>query len=304
MRETSPLPLKLPPLLVERAVAAALEEDLGTAGDITTDAIVPAAAKGEAAIVVRQAGVVAGLDLAEAAFRTLDPETRFVRIVEDGAKVAAGTTIASISAKASALLTGERTALNFLNRLSGIATLTAAYVKAVEGTGARIACTRKTTPSLRVFEKYAVRAGGGVNHRFGLYDAVLVKDNHIAAAGSLAEALAGFRSRSGNLAKVKIEVEVDTLDQLEEALRFPIDAVLLDNMDVETLRKAVNLVAGRIVTEASGGVTLETVGEIAATGVDVISVGALTHSPRSLDSSLEWRRESWRSPTKRAKERA
>ncbi len=289
MHETSSLPLKLPPLLVEGAVAAALEEDLGTAGDITTDAIIPAEAKSEAAIVVRQAGVVAGLDLAEAAFRALDPEARFVRLVEDGGRVAAGTTIASVSAKTRALLTGERTALNFLNRLSGIATLTAAYVKAVEGTGVRIACTRKTTPGLRVFEKYAVRAGGGVNHRFGLYDAVLVKDNHIAAAGGLAKALEGLRARSGNLAKVKIEVEVDTLDQLAEALRFPIDAVLLDNMDVETLRKAVKLVAGRVVTEASGGVTLETVREIAATGVDVISVGALTHSPRSLDSSLEWR---------------
>lgn len=290
MHETSFLPLKLPPFLVESAVGAALEEDLGAAGDITTDAIIPAEAKSEAAIVVHQEGVVAGLDLAEAAFKALDPEARFVRLVEDGGKVAAGTTIASVSAKTRALLTGERTALNFLNRLSGIATLTAAYVKAVEGTGVRIACTRKTTPGLRVFEKYAVRAGGGVNHRFGLYDAVLVKDNHIAAAGGLAKALEGLRARSGNLAKVKIEVEVDTLDQLAEALRFPIDAVLLDNMDADTLRKAVKLVAGRVVTEASGGVTLETVREIAATGVDVISVGALTHSPRSLDSSLEWRR--------------
>ncbi|MGH6833230.1 MAG: carboxylating nicotinate-nucleotide diphosphorylase, partial [Methyloceanibacter sp.] len=189
-------------------------------------------------------------------------------------------------AKTRALLTGERTALNFLGRLSGIATLTAAFVKAVEGTGARIACTRKTTPGLRVFEKYAVRAGGGMNHRFGLYDAVLVKDNHIAAAGGLAKALERLQTR--NRHSVKVEVEVDTLGQLEEALRFPIDAVLLDNMDIETLRKAVKLVAGRIVTEASGGVTLENVREIAATGVEMISVGALTHSPRSLDSSLEW----------------
>jgi nicotinate-nucleotide pyrophosphorylase (carboxylating) len=286
MSEKSSLPLKLPPLLVESAVAAALEEDLGTAGDITTDAIVPAEARGEAAIVARQAGVVAGLDLAEAAFRALDPDTRFVRIVEDGGKVAGGGTIARVSAKTRALLTGERTALNFLGRLSGIATLTAAFVKAVEGTGARIACTRKTTPGLRVFEKYAVRAGGGMNHRFGLYDAVLVKDNHIAAAGGLAKALERLQTR--NRHSVKVEVEVDTLGQLEEALRFPIDAVLLDNMDIETLRKAVKLVAGRIVTEASGGVTLENVREIAATGVEMISVGALTHSPRSLDSSLEW----------------
>ena len=287
MSATSFFPPRLPPLLVGRAVAVALEEDLGAAGDITTDAIVPVDAQGEAAIVAREAGVVAGLDLAEAAFRALDPDTRFVRIVEDGGKVAGGGVIARISAKTRALLASERTALNFLGRLSGIATLTASFVKAVEGTGVRIACTRKTTPGLRAFEKYAVRAGGGVNHRFGLYDAVLVKDNHIAAAGGLAKALEKLRARSGHL--VRAEVEVDTLDQLEEALRFPIDAVLLDNMDVETLQKAVKLVAGRVATEASGGVTLENVREIASTGVDLISVGALTHSARSLDSSLEWK---------------
>jgi len=282
----APVTLKLPPLLVERAVTAALEEDLESAGDITTDAIVPAGAQGNARIVAREAGVVAGLDLAEAAFRALDPEAKFTRLVEDGGKVEASATIARISAKTRALLTGERTALNFLNRLSGIATLTSAYVAAVEGTGARIACTRKTTPSLRALEKYAVRAGGGVNHRFGLYDAVLVKDNHIAASEGLANALKSLRARTGHLAK--IEVEVDTLDQLEEALRFPIDAVLLDNMDVETLKKVVALVKGRVVTEASGGVTLENVRKIAMTGVEVISVGALTHAARSLDSSLEW----------------
>ena len=281
--------LKLPPHLVATAIARALEEDLGTAGDITTDGIVPGEAQGKAAIVSRQAGVIAGLDLAEAAFKALDPDTRFVRVVEDGGKVASGDTIATVSAKTRALLTGERTALNFLNRLSGIATLTASYVKAVEGTAARIACTRKTTPGLRSLEKYAVKAGGGVNHRFGLYDAVLVKDNHIAAAGGLAAALERLGAGRGKLKGVKVEVEVDTLDQLEQALRFPIDAVLLDNMDVETLRQAVKLVAGRVATEASGGVTLETVRRIAETGVDVISVGALTHSPRSLDSSLEWR---------------
>jgi nicotinate-nucleotide pyrophosphorylase (carboxylating) len=282
----SPATLRLPPLLVERAVTAALEEDLGSAGDITTDAIVPAGAQDNARVVARKPGVVAGLDLAEAAFRALDPGARFTRVVEDGGKVEASGTIARISAKTRALLTGERTALNFLNRLSGIATLTSAYVAAVEGTGARIACTRKTTPSLRALEKYAVRTGGGVNHRFGLYDAVLVKDNHIAASGGLANALNMLRARTGHL--VKIEVEVDTLDQLEEALHFPIDAVLLDNMDVETLKKAVALVKGRVVTEASGGVTLENVREVAMTGVEVISVGALTHAARSLDSSLEW----------------
>jgi nicotinate-nucleotide pyrophosphorylase (carboxylating) len=272
--------------LVARAVAAALQEDLGAAGDITTDSIVPLEAQGEAAIVARQTGVVAGLDLAEAAFRELDPDVRFERVVEDGGKVAAGGTIAQISGRTRALLTAERTALNFLGRLSGIATLTAAFVRAVDGTGARIACTRKTTPGLRALEKEAVRAGGGINHRFGLYDAVLVKDNHIAAAGGIAKALERLGARKGHA--VKVEVEVDSLEQLEEALRFPIDAVLLDNMDAATLKQAVKLVAGRVMTEASGGVTLENVREIASTGVDLISVGALTHSPQNLDSSLEW----------------
>ena len=278
--------LRLPPPLVARAVTAALEEDLGDAGDITTDAIVPEDAEGEAAIVARQAGIVAGLDLAEAAFKALDPEAQFTRVVQDGGGVASGGTIARVAGKTRALLTAERTALNFLGRLSGIATLTSAYVAAVQVTGVRIAATRKTTPGLRALEKYAVMAGGGAPHRFGLYDAVLVKDNHIAAAGGLAEALQTLCARVGH--RVKIEVEVDTLDQLEEALRFPIDAVLLDNMDVATLRKAVALVGGRVETEASGGVNLENVREIAETGVDLISVGALTHSPRNLDSSLEW----------------
>jgi nicotinate-nucleotide pyrophosphorylase (carboxylating) len=288
MSAKSPFPLALPRLLVERAVAAALDEDLSAAGDITTDAIIPADATATAAIVARQPGVVAGLDLAEAAFKALDPDIRFTRIVADGGGVATGGKIATVSGKTRAILSAERTALNFLGRLSGIATLTAAYVKAVEGTGARIACTRKTTPGLRALEKYAVRAGGGMNHRFGLYDAVLVKDNHIAAAGGIAGALTRLRSRVGH--SVRIEVEVDTLDQLAEVLKFPIDAVLLDNMDAATLREAVKRVGGRVVTEASGGVTLENVREIASTGVDVISAGALTHSPRNLDSSLEWER--------------
>jgi nicotinate-nucleotide pyrophosphorylase (carboxylating) len=288
MSAKAPFPLALPRLLVERAVAAALDEDLGASGDITTDAIIPADDAAKAAIVAREAGVVAGLDLAEAAFKALDPDIRFTRIVPDGGSVAAGSKIATVAGKTRAILTAERTALNFLGRLSGIASLTASYVKAVEGTGARIACTRKTTPGLRALEKYAVRAGGGINHRFGLYDAVLVKDNHIAAAGGIAGALARLKSRAGH--SVRIEVEVDTLDQLAEALEFPIDAVLLDNMDAGTLREAVKRVAGRVVTEASGGVTLDNVREIAATGVDVISAGALTHSPRNLDSSLEWER--------------
>lgn len=278
--------LELPTLLVDQTVRAALAEDLGLAGDITTDPIIPPEAMGEAAIVVREPAVIAGLDLAEATFKALDPDVTFERLVEDGAHVDAGATIALIKGRTRALLIGERTALNFFGRLCGIATLTATYVAKVAGTDAQIVCTRKTTPGLRAFEKYAVRCGGGVNHRFGLYDAALVKDNHIAAAGSLATALERLRPRAGHM--VKVEVEVDTLRQLEEALRFPIDAVLLDNMDVATLEKAVALAKGKVLTEASGGVNLETVGRIAQTGVDLISVGALTHSPRNLDSSLEW----------------
>jgi len=287
MSEVSPPALSLPRYLVEQAVATALEEDLGGVGDITTNAIIPPDAQGDASIIVRKPGVIAGLDLAAASFKSLDPDVRFTRIVEDGSKVEAGATIARIAGKTRALLTGERTALNFFGRLSGIATLTAGYVAAVEGTHAKIVETRKTTPGLRALEKYAVRCGGGTNHRFGLYDAVLVKDNHIAAAGGLAEALNAVRTAVGHL--VKIEVEVDTLDQLEKVLRFPIDAVLLDNMDAGTLKRAIALVKGRVITEASGGVTLESVREIAKTGVDLISVGALTHSARSLDSSREWK---------------
>ncbi len=279
--------LELPPFLVHRAVAAALEEDLGQAGDITTDPIIPADAVAEAEIVARKPGVIAGQDLAAASFKALDPDAEFVADVADGGKVGAATPIAHVKGKARALLTAERTALNFLGHLSGIATLTAIYVAAVEGTETRIACTRKTTPGLRAFEKYAVRAGGGVNHRFGLYDAVLVKDNHIAAAGGLPQALERLRARNGHL--VKVEVEVDTLSQLEEALRFPVDAVLLDNMDIATLQKAVALVDGRVLTEASGGVNLQNVRQIAETGVDLISVGALTHSAPRLDLALEWR---------------
>ena len=283
----SPEPITpLPRHLVENAVHAALEEDLGLAGDITTDPIIPADARGAAAIVVREPARVAGLDLAEVAFRALDPGVVFERFVEDGGAANAGEAIARVEGRTRALLTGERTALNFFGRLCGIATLTAAYVAAVEGTGARIVCTRKTTPGLRGLEKYAVRCGGGMNHRFGLYDAVLVKDNHIAAAGGIAEALSRLRPRAGHM--VKIEVEVDRLDQLREVLAYPIDAVLLDNMDIPTLKEAVAIVDGKVLTEASGGMTLETVAGIAQTGVDLISVGALTHSPRNLDSSFEW----------------
>jgi len=278
--------LQLPPFLVEGAAAQALEEDLGDAGDITTDSIVPASASAEAEIIAHKPGVIAGLDLAAASFKTLDPNAQFVPDMTDGAKVAAAKRIARVQGKAKALLSAERVALNFLGHLGGIASITAAYVAAVNGTKALIACTRKTTPGLRVLQKYAVRAGGGMSHRYGLYDAVLVKDNHIAAAGGLVQALEKLRTRTGHL--VKVEVEVDTLEQLDEALRFPIDAVLLDNMDLSTLKKAVALVDGRVATEASGGVTLETVRKIAETGVDLISVGAITHSAPVLDLALEW----------------
>ncbi len=281
---------ELPRALVARAVEAELEEDLGAAGDITTDATIPVNAKGEAAIVAREAGVIAGLDLAAQAFLFLDPEVKFSPLVSDGELVKQGAKIAKIAGKTRAILTAERTALNFLGHLSGVATLTSRFVEAVAGTGARIACTRKTTPGLRALEKYAIRMGGGVNHRFGLYDGVLIKDNHIAAAGGIGNALRALGSRAGHM--VRIEVEVDNLDQLKEALRFPIDAVLLDNMDVPTLKRAVAMVGGRVTTEASGGVRLETVRKIAETGIDLISAGALTHSARRLDLSLEWVRRS------------
>lgn len=282
-------PRGLPATLIDAAVRSALAEDMGLAGDITTDAIIAAEASALARIAARQTGVVAGLDLAEAAFRALDPGARFVRHVEDGEAVSPGAVAAEVEGHARALLSAERVALNFLGHLSGIATLTRAYADAIAGTGARICCTRKTTPGLRAFEKYAVRCGGGVNHRFGLYDAVLIKDNHIAAAGGVGEAIRLARQGIGHL--VKIEVEIDTLAQLEEALRHPVDAVLLDNMGIDDLRRAVAMVTrhgGRIVMEASGGVTLGTVRAIAETGVHAISVGALTHSAPVLDLGLDF----------------
>jgi nicotinate-nucleotide pyrophosphorylase (carboxylating) len=276
----------LPPPLVARAVAEALAEDLGLAGDVTTAATVPASTRATAVLATRRPGVVAGLALAEAAFRALDADVEFKRHIEDGAQVDADTILARVAGEARALLTAERVALNFLGRLSGIATLTRRYVEAVAGTRAMIVDTRKTTPGLRAFEKYAVRCGGGRNHRAGLFDAILIKDNHIAAAGGLGAAIQGARAHAGHM--LKIEVEVDTLAQLEEALSHPIDAVLLDNMTPARLREAVRLVAGRVLTEASGGVDLDTVRAIAETGVDLISVGALTHSAPVLDLGLDF----------------
>jgi len=278
--------LRLPRELVEAAVAAALAEDLGLAGDITSEATIPAGARASGVIATRKAGVVAGTQLVEAAFKALDAEASVQVLIADGRQLKPGDVIARVSGNARALLGAERVALNFLGHLSGIATLTRAYVDKIRGTRARIIDTRKTTPGLRAFEKHAVRAGGALNHRFGLYDAILIKDNHIAAAGGIAKAMRGIRSRAGHM--VKIEVEVTTLAELDEALAQKPDAVLLDNMPVPMLKAAVDKVAGRTVTEASGGVTLDTVRQIAETGVDLISVGALTHSAPSLDVGLDF----------------
>ncbi|MBB3267092.1 nicotinate-nucleotide pyrophosphorylase (carboxylating) [Azospirillum sp. OGB3] len=275
----------LHPLTYEPIVRAALAEDLGRAGDITTDSIVPADAVATARVAARKDGRVAGLEVALSAFRMLDPAAELRVEHGDGADVAPGATIATVTARARALLTAERTALNLLGRLSGIATATRALVREVEGTRARIVCTRKTTPGLRVLEKQAVRLGGGFNHRFGLDDAVLVKDNHIAVAGGIRPAVERVRAAIGHM--VKVEVEVDTLAQLEELLTLPVDVVLLDNMDPQTLRRAVAMVDGRMVTEASGNVTLSTVRAIAEAGVDMISVGWLTHSAPNLDVGLD-----------------
>jgi len=268
--------------MLERVAFAALAEDVGE-GDVTTDATVDAAATGTADLVVKEDGVVCGLDVAEAVFRAVDPELRFERLVDEGAVVAADTAVVRVIGPERAILTGERTALNFLARLSGVATLTRRYVDAVEGTGAAILDTRKTTPGMRVLEKHAVATGGGRNHRFGLDDGVLVKDNHLRAAGSVAAAVERVRAAT----PLPVEVECDTLDQVSEALDAGVEAILLDNMSLAELRAAVALAKGRARLEASGGVTLDTVLAIAETGVDEISVGALTHSARSLDVSLE-----------------
>ncbi|HRY07338.1 MAG TPA: carboxylating nicotinate-nucleotide diphosphorylase [Hyphomicrobiaceae bacterium] len=272
--------------LVAKAVAEALAEDLGLAGDLTTNATIPRDATVRASIRARRPGVVSGVAVAGAAFHALDPTIAFDVRRADGANAEPGDVIADIAGNARAILSAERVALNFMGRMSGIATLTGRYVEAISGTRATIVDTRKTTPGLRAFEKYAVRCGGGMNHRVGLFDAVLIKDNHIAAAGGIDKAIAAARAFSGHM--VKIEIEVDTLEQLESAMTHKIDAVLLDNMTPDTLKKAVTLVGGRALTEASGGVNLETVRQIAETGVDLISVGALTHSAPVLDLGLDF----------------
>lgn len=279
---TAPLPRHL----VEAAVAAALSEDLGLAGDITTSACIPAGRQASATLAARRHGVIAGIDFVRAAFRQCDPDIRVECVAGDGSTVAPGDIVARIEGPARGVLTGERVALNFLGRLSGVATATAALIKAIEGTRAKIVCTRKTTPGLRGFEKYAVRCGGGMNHRFGLFDAAMIKDNHIVAAGGIAPAIRAVRGQVGHL--VRIEIEVDTIAQMTQALDERADAILLDNMSLEDLRRAVQINAGRALLEASGNVTLETVRAIAETGVDVISSGAITHSAPCLDLGLDF----------------
>jgi len=273
-------------LLIEPQIKAALIEDMGRTGDITSELIIPADQKASAKLVARRQGTIAGLNAAKIAFQLIESSVQFDVVTSDGSAVEAGASLATIAGPARAILTGERVALNFLGHLSGIATATARLVKAVGHTKTRIVCTRKTLPNLRILQKYAVRCGGGFNHRFGLDDAVLIKDNHIAAAGGIAPALKRVRANLGHMAK--IEIEVDTLAQLEEALSLAADTILLDNMSLEDLRRAVALTKGRAVLEASGNVTLETVGAIAETGVDYISSGAITHSAVNLDIGLDF----------------
>ena len=273
--------------MIEPLVRAALLEDLGRAGDLTTDAIVPADARTDTALVARQPGVVAGLDFALTAFRLLDPAIQIRVEKPDGTRIAPGDLIAAISGPARGILTAERVALNFMSHLSGVASATRSIVDAIAGHKARICCTRKTMPGLRSAQKYALRVGGGSNHRFGLDDAVLIKDNHVAIAGGVRPAVERARASVGHL--VKIELEVDTLDQLEEALALGVDAVLLDNMGPDMLRRAVAMVGGRAITEASGRITPATAPEVAASGVDLISIGWLTHSATVLDIGLDHR---------------
>ncbi|QWG19729.1 carboxylating nicotinate-nucleotide diphosphorylase [Bradyrhizobium sediminis] len=276
----------LSPLAIGEAVQRALDEDLGRAGDITSIATIPETTPARAVLIARQAGVIAGLPLAVATFRRLSPDLHIQPHCRDGATVASGKHVLTISGPARAVLAGERTALNFVGRLSGIATLTADYVRHTAGTKLRICCTRKTTPGLRALEKYAVRCGGGFNHRFGLDDAILIKDNHVAVAGGVRPALERARAHVGHL--VKVEIEVDTLAQLREVLDTGLaDVVLLDNMDIAALSEAVTLARGRVVLEASGGVTRDSIAKIAATGVDYASAGALTHSAPNFDVALD-----------------
>lgn len=272
------------PLLIEDVVRRALKEDLGW-GDITSRAIVPSETRARASIICRSEGVVAGLAVAALCFQILDPEVNFQCSVNDGAEVKQNTVLATVEGMASAMLAAERVALNFLQHLSGIATATSSLVKAAAPFGVKITDTRKTTPGLRVLEKYAVRVGGGINHRFGLDDAVLIKDNHIRLASGIKPAVESVRRSVGHM--VKVEVEAETLDQVREALEAGADVILLDNMDVPTMQQAVALVSGRAILEASGRITPQNVAQIAATGVNIISSGWITHSAPALDISME-----------------
>lgn len=277
----------LPDLLLEPLVRAALHEDLGPAGDITCRAVIPPALTYDAALVARRAGVVSGLRLAGLAFRLVDPGLGVTMLAADGDPVAPGQVLMRVAGAAASILMAERVALNFAGRLSGIATLTAAHVARTRGTRARITCTRKTTPGLRAAEKEAVRHGGGASHRFGLSDAILIKDNHIAAAGGIAPVLAAAAAARPHL--MRIEIEVDRIDQLREVLALGIaDVVMLDNMDTGRIAEAVGLASGRVILEASGNMALDRIAEVAATGVDYISVGALTHSAPVLDLGLDF----------------
>jgi len=277
--------MNLSPVLIDDLVRRALREDFGHGHDSTTQALIPADRQGRLVMVAREDGVLAGSDIAQAAFHVMDATLDVTEHISDGNILKKGDQIISVEGAAQSILSAERVALNFMSHLSGIASATALYVAAVQGTKTSIACTRKTLPGLRAVQKYAVRMGGGRNHRFGLDDGILIKDNHIAIAGSIADAIAQARSHSGHM--VKIEIEVDTLDQLKDALAHRIDAVLLDNMPPEILKKAVAMIDGRALAEASGGITLDTVPAIAAAGVDLISVGALTHSVTALDIGLD-----------------
>lgn len=277
----------LPDIMLEPLVRAGLLEDLGRGGDLTTNALIGPQERVRVAVRSRQAGVLAGLDLVRLSFHLIDPAVRFERMMQEGATVAPQDVVAIAEGPASSILTGERVGLNFLSHLSGIASATAAMVRSVQGSGAQICCTRKTLPGMRALQKYAVKAGGGASHRMGLDDAILIKDNHIALAGSVARAVAKARAYAGHM--VKIEVEVDTVEQLQELMQAErVDAVLLDNMSLQDLKTCVSMVQGAMVVEASGGITPQTAPSIAQTGVDLLSVGWLTHSVTALDFGLDF----------------
>ncbi len=277
---------KLPEIMIEPSIRMALLEDLGRTGDLTSDAVIDPGMTASVVLSAREFGIVAGLDFARLAFSLIDREVVFTCQVTDGDAISPGKVLAKVQGSARSILAAERVALNFLGRLSGIASSTAKIAKAISHTRAKISCTRKTTPGLRFAEKYAVRAGGGVNHRFGLDDAILIKDNHIAIAGSVEKALTRAKQYAGHL--VKVEIEVDTLEQLEKVLYYRPDAILLDNMDSKTLREAVTLIGGNAISEASGRITAENAPEVAETGVDLISIGWLTHSTKVLDIGLDF----------------